>query len=76
MCGNAKHKLSQLHYVGENAEAKEAAHVSIRVHHSENLCLWKPSQNQNGHATWWISHTTEGYAIYQQFRNGFYLGLI
>ena len=38
--GNAKHKLTRLHYV--RATAEEAANV-CRANHSDNR--WKPSQN-------------------------------
>ena len=62
--GHAKHKLRRLHYV--RATAAEAAHV-YNANHSENR--WRPSQN--GRSSWYSEHIPEGYATFEQFRNGY-----
>ncbi len=62
--GNAKHKLTRLHYV--RATAEEAANV-CRVNHSDYR--WKPSQS--GRASWFSGHVPEGYGTFEQFRNGY-----
>jgi hypothetical protein len=67
--GNAKHKLSHLHYVRESME--EAANVS-NTHHS--AIKWNSSHN--GHAGWYNAHTPNGYQTYPQFKNGFCCGLL
>ena len=62
--GHAKHKLRRLHYV--RATAAEAEHV-CNANHSENR--WRPSQN--GRSSWYSEHIPEGYATFEQFRNGY-----
>jgi len=62
--GHAKLKLRRLHYV--RATAAEAVHV-CNANHSENR--WRPSQN--GRSSWYSEHIPEGYATFEQFRNGY-----
>ena len=61
--GNARHKLGRLHYVRSTAE--EAAHTCRRSHSAHR---WRA--NQIGRATWFSEHVPEGYATFEQFRNG------
>ena len=63
--GNARHKLSRLHYVRTTPE--EAA-ATCRANHSNNR--WK--QHQHGRTSWFSQHTPDdGYRTYEQFRNGY-----
>ena len=62
-CGNARHKLGRLHYVRSTAD--EAAHTCRRSHSAHR---WRA--NQIGRATWFSEHVPEGYATFEQFRNG------
>ena len=62
--GHAKLKLRRLHYV--RATAAEAVHV-CNANISENR--WRPSQN--GRSSWYSEHIPEGYATFEQFRNGY-----
>ncbi len=59
------HILGQLHYVC--ATAKEA-YDTCRSQHSDNR--WTP--NQQGWSSWFNAHTSEGYLMFEQFRNGYY----
>ena len=63
--GHAKLILGRLHYM--RAAREESAGV-CRSHQRDNR--WAPSQR--GRSTWFNDHTAEGYAIYEQFRNGHY----
>ena len=63
--GNAKLKLSRMHYVRETAQ--EAAAV-YNAHHSKNG-RWRPGRNGSG--SWFSSHIPEGYGAFEQFRNGY-----
>ena len=61
--GMANHKLSRLHYVRATAEE---AKFTAEANHSNNR--WKAGQQRS--SSWYSSHTPEGYATYEQFRNG------
>ena len=63
--GHSQHILQRLHYVrGTEQEARDAC----RSHHSDNR--WRPYQR--GGYSWFNSHISEGYAMFEQFRNGYY----
>ena len=63
--GHSQHILQRLHYVrGTEQEARDAC----RSHHSDNR--WRPYQR--GGYSWFNSHVSEGYAMFEQFRNGYY----
>jgi hypothetical protein len=58
--------LHRLHYVrGTEQEAKDAC----RSHHSNNR--WRPYQ-RGGYSWFNYSHISEGYTMFEQFRNGYY----
>jgi hypothetical protein len=61
--GHSQHILQLLHYVrGTEQEARDAC----RSHHSDNR--WRPYQC--GGYSWFNSHVSEGYAMFEQFLNG------
>ena len=63
--GHSQHILQRLHYVrGTEQEARDAC----RSHHSDNR--WRPYQR--GGYSWFNSHISEGYTMFEQFRNGYY----
>ena len=62
--GQAKLKLSRLHYVRETVA--EAADI-CKQNHSENR--WNP--NQNGSSSWFSENCPMGYGTFEQFRNGY-----
>jgi len=62
--GNARHKISRLHYVRATPGEAEA---TCRAHHSDNR--WNP--HRNGGPSWFSQHTPDGYGTYEQFRNGY-----
>ena len=63
--GHSQLILHRLHYVrGTEQEAKDAC----RSHHSDNR--WRPYQR--GGYSWFNSHISEGYTMFEQFRNGYY----
>eukprot|EP00956_Cyclotella_meneghiniana_P005337 scaffold6732_cov68-Cyclotella_meneghiniana.AAC.2 len=59
----ANHKLSRFHHVRATAEE---AKFTAEANHSNNR--WKAGQQRS--SSWYSSHTPEGYATYEQFRNG------
>ena len=61
--GQAKLKLSRLHYVRETVA--EAADI-CKQNHSDNK--WNP--NQNGSSSWFSENCPMGYGTFEQFRNG------
>ncbi len=60
--GHGSPILNRLHYV--RAKAKEA-HDTSKSHHSDNR--WK-----QGQSNWFNWHTSKGYSMFEQFRNGYY----
>ena len=62
--GNARLKLSRMHYL--RATAEEAA-ATCRANHSDNK--WK--KHQHGRSSWFSQHTPDGYRNFEQFRNGY-----
>ena len=56
----------RLHYV--RGTEQEATRDACRSHHSGNR--WRPYQR--GGYSWFNSHVSEGYAMFEQFRNGYY----
>ena len=63
--GHGSHILSRLHYVRDTLrEAFETCHTN----HSNNR--WTPDQQNR--ASWFCKHTSDGYAMFEQFRNGHY----
>ena len=67
--GHALHKLARLHYV--RATPREAAQAA-RQHHSDNR-RWTPGQGGGG--GWFGRHAAEGFAAFEQFRNGWEFGV-
>ena len=66
--GQAKHKISRLHYV--RATRREAMDT-CRSNHGNNR--WNAAQGGGG--TWYAQFTPEGYGTFEQFRNGFGYGV-
>ena len=64
--GHSQHILQRLHYV--RGTEQEASRDACRSHHSDNR--WRPYQC--GGYSWFNSHVSEGYAMFKQFRNGYY----
>ena len=62
--GTTHHKLGRLHYMQGTAE--EVAHAYKRNHSNYH---YKPSQR--GCSSWYLAHTPEEYATFQQFQNGY-----
>ena len=63
--GHSQYILQRLHDVrGTEQEARDAC----RSHHSDNR--WRPYKH--GGYSWFNSHVSEGYAMFEQFRNGYY----
>eukprot|EP00956_Cyclotella_meneghiniana_P043295 scaffold262731_cov146-Cyclotella_meneghiniana.AAC.1 len=60
----ANHKLSRLHYVRATADQRKQ---SLQQRPTSNN-RWKAGQQRS--SSRYSSHTPEGYATYEQFRNG------
>ena len=60
--GNANHKLGRLHYVQGTTE--EAAHTC-----KTNASDYRYTPSQREDYSWYLAHTPEGHATFQQFQN-------
>ena len=69
--GHSQHILQRLHYVrGTEQEARDACRFADRIMVTTGGGWWRPYQR--GGYSWFNSHISEGNAMFEQFRNGYY----